>query len=223
MNQQELFKDNLRDSHWLGEVVDIADPNTAGRCRIRVFGKFDLLEVEDIPWAIPANTSAHGSYLVPNLGDVVSIYFDNGNIYTPVYKNQVSVSTEFRQDVLSNTNEPELATSLIYDAEKRFKIFHTQEDGIIITTGVGPDAQPMIRISNGGKIYLNADDIFISSSFNDESEPAVKGQTLTEVLEKIVDTIANHIHLSGTGPVDPKHKLDMRFLKAKLDNIKQQS
>lgn len=223
MNQQELFKDNLRDSHWLGEVVDIADPNATGRCRIRVFGKFDLLEVEDIPWAIPANTSAHGSYLVPNLGDVVSIYFDNGNIYTPVYKNQVSVSTEFRQDVLSNTNEPELATSLIYDAEKRFKIFHTQEDGIIITTGVGPDAQPMIRISNGGKIYLNADDIFISSSFNDESEPAVKGQTLTEVLEKIVDTIANHIHLSGTGPVDPKHKLDMRFLKAKLDNIKQQS
>jgi len=223
MNQKELFKDNLRDTHWLGEVVDIMDPNAVGRCRIKVFGKFDLLETEDIPWAIPANTSAHGSYLVPNLGDVVSVYFDNGNIYTPVYKNQAGVSTEFQQDVLQGTNEPELATSLIYDADKRFKIFHTQEDGIIITTGVGPDSQPMIRISNGNKLYLNADDIFISSSFGDESEPAVKGQTLTEYLEKIVETISKHTHLSGSGPVNPVTKLDMKFLKLKLDNIKQQS
>ena len=57
-NQKELFKDNLRDTHWLGEVVDITDPEMLGRCRIRVFGKFDLLAVEDIPWAIPSNTSA---------------------------------------------------------------------------------------------------------------------------------------------------------------------
>ena len=223
MDQKELFKDNLRDTHWLGEVVDITDPEMLGRCRIRVFGKFDLLEVEDIPWAIPSNTSASGSYMIPNLGEIVSIYFDNGNIYTPVYKNQVNVGKEFWQDVLQGTNEPELATSLIYDAEKRFKIFHTQEDGIIITTGVGPDSQPMIRISNGGKIYLNADDIFISSSFGDESEPAVKGQTLTDYLKKIVETISSHTHLGGSGPVNPVSKLDMRFLKAKLDNIKQKS
>ena len=81
----------------------------------------------------------------------------------------------------------------------------------------------MIRISNGGKIYLNADDIFISSSFGDESEPAVKGQTLTDYLKKIVETISNHTHISGRGPTNPLTKMDMKFLKTKLDNIKQKS
>lgn len=223
MDQKELFKDNLRDTHWLGEVVDTADPNSVGRCRIRVFGKFDLLETEDIPWAIPANTTANGSYMVPNLGDVVSVYFDNGNIYNPVYKNQAIINNEFKQDVLDNTDNPELATSLVYDANKGVKVYHTQEDGLVITTGIGADSAPAIRVSNDGKIYLYSNNIFISSGFSDESEPAVKGQTLTELLEKIVDTIQNHTHMAGAAPMAPNFKLDMAFLKNKLDNIKQQS
>jgi len=35
----------------LGEIVDINDPLKQGRARIRVFGFFDDLEIEDIPWA----------------------------------------------------------------------------------------------------------------------------------------------------------------------------
>ena len=38
MNNSELFRDNLRDSHWLGEVVDIEDPLLQGRARVIVFG-----------------------------------------------------------------------------------------------------------------------------------------------------------------------------------------
>lgn len=223
MNQKELFKDNLRDTHWLGEVVDITDPNAVGRCRIRVFGKFDLLEVEDIPWANPSNTSANGSYLVPNLGDIVSVYFDNGNIYNPIYKNQTVVDATFKEEVLDNTSNPEAVTSLVYDSVKGIRIYHSPENGLVITTGNGPESDPAIRVSNEGKIYLNASDIFIANGFNDESEPAVKGQTLTDYLDKIVETISNHTHISGSGPVNPVTKMDMKFLKLKLDNIKQQS
>ena len=223
MNKQELFKDNLRDSHWLGEVVDTADPNANGRCRVKVFGKFDLLETEDIPWAIPSNSLVSGAYSVPNVGDVVSIYFDNGNIYAPVYKNQVLVDSDLKSEVLDNSSNPENVTSLVYDSTKGIRVYHSPENGLVITTGNGPESDPAIRVSNDGKIYLNASDIFISSGFNDESEPAVKGQTLTEYLNKIVETISNHTHISGSGPTNPITKMDMKFLKAKLDNIKQQS
>lgn len=223
MNQKELFRDNLRDTHWIGEVVDNTDPANSGRCRIRVFGKFDLLEVEDIPWAVPSNNSTIGSYSVPNIGDTVSVYFDNGNIYSPVYKNTVLIDQDLRSEVINTSSSPEAVTSLVYDSTKGIRIYHSPENGLVITTGNGPEADPSIRVTNDGKIYLYADDIFISSSFNDESEPAVKGETLTEYLDKIVDAVANHVHLSGGGPVDPKHKLDMKFLKAKLDNIKQKS
>lgn len=223
MNKQELFQDNLRDTHWLGEVIDNVDPNGSGRCRIRVYGKFDLLEDEDIPWAIPANTSFVGSYSVPNIGEIVSIYFDNGNIYTPVYKNTVRVNSDLKSEVLDNSSNPERVSSLLYDSEKGVRIYHSPENGIVIATGNGPDSDPAIRVSNDGKIYLYANDIYIASSFSDESEPAVKGQTLTDYLNKIVDTISNHVHVSGGGPTDPVTKMDMKFLKAKLDNIKQQS
>jgi len=223
MNKQELFKDNLRDSHWLGEVVDTADPNANGRCRVKVFGKFDLLETEDIPWAIPSNSLVSGAYSVPNVGDVVSIYFDNGNIYAPVYKNQVLVDSDLKSEVLDNSSNPENVTSLVYDSTKGIRVYHSPENGLVITTGNGPESDPAIRVSNDGKIFLNASDIFIASGFNDDSEPAVKGETLRQYLEKIVQTISNHTHISGSGPTNPITKMDMKFLENKLNNIKQQS
>ena len=223
MNQKELFRDNLRDTHWLGEVVDTADPNGSGRCRIRVYGKFDLLEVEDLPWAIPSNNQLTGSYSVPNVGDVVAVYFDNGNIYTPVYKNAVRVNPDLKSEVLDGNATPEAVTSIVYDSVKGVRVYHTPELGLVITTGNGPEEVPAIRVSSDGKIFLSASDIFIANDLNDMSEPAVKGQTLTDMLKKIVDTIADHMHLPGPGPVEPKARLDMKFLKAKLDNIKQES
>lgn len=223
MNKQELFQDNLRDTHWLGEVIDNVDPNGSGRCRIKVYGKFDLLEDEDIPWAIPANTALVGSYSVPNIGEIVSIYFDNGNIYTPVYKNTVRVNSDLKSEVLDNSSNPEKVSSVLYDTDKGIRIYHTQEDGLIITTGNGPKSNPAIRVSSDGKIFLSAADIYIADNLSDTAEPAVKGQTLRDLLEKMVDVLANHTHISGSGPIDPVSIIDMFFLKFKLDNIKQES
>jgi hypothetical protein len=36
---------------YLGKVVDIKDPIYQGRARIEVFGIFDGLPIEDLPWA----------------------------------------------------------------------------------------------------------------------------------------------------------------------------
>ena len=223
MNQNELFKDNLRDTHWLGEVVDTADPNGNGRCRIRVYGKFDLLEVEDMPWAIPSNNQLTGSYSVPNVGDVVAVYFDNGNIYTPVYKNAVRVNPDLKSEVLDGNATPEAVTSVVYDSFKGLRMYHTPDDGLIITTGNGPKSNPAIRVSSDGKIFLSAADIYIADNLSDTAEPAVKGQTLRDLLEKMIDVLANHTHITGAGPIDPVSIIDMFFLKFKLDNIKQES
>ena len=49
LSQDPMMKD------WVGEVVDNEDPEIQFRCRIKVYGLFDDLETEDIPWAFPAN------------------------------------------------------------------------------------------------------------------------------------------------------------------------
>lgn len=41
---------------WVGKVVDVYDPDQAGRVRVRVFGHHDdetNIKDEDLPWALP--------------------------------------------------------------------------------------------------------------------------------------------------------------------------
>ena len=77
---KELVNDNLRETHWLGEVVINEDPLLQGRVRVKVFGKFDKLPDEAIPWATPMNRDHVGAHAVPRVGDIVAVRFDNGNI-----------------------------------------------------------------------------------------------------------------------------------------------
>ena len=120
--KNELYKDNLRDTHWLGEVVDNADPDNFGRCKVKVFGKFDLLDTEAIPWATPMNNDNVGSHHTPNIGDVVAVRFDNGNVYHPEYWFQINQNKELKDEVLDSVGEPENVVSLVYDAKRNIRI-----------------------------------------------------------------------------------------------------
>ena len=42
---------------YLGVIVDVIDPLKQGRAKVKVFGIFDDLPVEDIPWAEPGTAS----------------------------------------------------------------------------------------------------------------------------------------------------------------------
>jgi hypothetical protein len=77
---------------YVGEVVDNQDPNKEGRCRIRVYNVFDEINSNKLPWAIPDFTfigSEVGSFIVPPNGTIVSVYFENGDIYMPRYTTKV--------------------------------------------------------------------------------------------------------------------------------------
>jgi len=223
MDNKEIYKDNNRDTHWIGEVVNNEDPSNLGRCQVKVFGKFDQLPVEAIPWATPMNRDHVGAQSIPRVGDIVAVRFDNGNIYHPEYWFQVNQNTDLKSEVLDNSSAAQDVVSLVYDAERNVRIFWSPEDGLTMTTGKDKDGAPAIRFSNDGEIFLHSKDIYIASSNNDTSEPAVKGQTLKDYLDTLITAIQNHVHVSGMGPIDPKAKLDMTFLKNKLNNIKQQS
>lgn len=214
MNKDELFIDNLRDGHWLGEVVVNADPLNDGRCRIKVFGKFDQLPEAAIPWATPMNRDSVGSHNVPRVGDIVAVRFDNGNLYHPEYWFQIDQNTELKDDVLNASDTPHDVISLVYDAERNLRIYHSPEDGLIITRGSGAKERPLIQIDEEGfikistdtKIFLDAGDIFVSNtgeSGADETEPAVRGQSLQDWLQLWLDDYNTHIHPTGVGPSGP--------------------
>ncbi len=165
--EQELYEDNLKDTVWLGKVVDIADPNKDGRVRVKVFGKFDKLENELIPWAHPGNmitggsATGSGSHSVPKLDSVVCVRFDNGNIHEPCYFNIHHLSDDLKTEIEGSY---ENAHSLIYDTvtEGGLKVFFTEEKGLMldyqeVQFNIKNDKSVFITNPNGDTIELKDD------------------------------------------------------------------
>lgn len=218
---KELEKDNIRETHWLGEVVDNQDPRNLGRCRVKVYGKFDLLENESIPWATPMNRDFVGAHHTPRIGDIVAVRFDNGNIYHPEYWFQINQNKELKSDVLDNSSAPHDVISLVYDAERNIRIYYSPEDGLVMTSGDSKDSQPMIRFSTDGNIFLNSDNIYIASSKDDTSQPAVKGQALHDILDSIINDLKTHVHPASGAPMLPSTSINLSITQKKLKSIKQ--
>lgn len=134
--RESLSKDNLH-ADWVGEVVDNKDPDKLGKCRVRVFGKFDDLDVDSIPWAIPAGSnvfaggSKHGagSLSVPKVGAKVRVRFSGGNIYSPEYVSIQDVN-EALIDEISDSYEN--ATVLFFDEDEKVKVVYTVSKGLEI-------------------------------------------------------------------------------------------
>ncbi|MFW6219511.1 MAG: phage baseplate assembly protein V [bacterium] len=94
---------------YAGKVVDNKDPGKLGRCRIRVFSLFsEDINDNDLPWALPDFGfigSLKGSFIVPPVGAIVSVYFELGDRYLPRYVNKIIDETNMPSD--KNTDYPD--------------------------------------------------------------------------------------------------------------------
>lgn len=131
-----MISDDLMNMHFIGEIVDINDPEKRGRAKVKVYGKFDELDDEDLPWAEQSmgftfgSDGGSGSLSVPKLGAVVNVYFDNGNIYTPFYYNILESSLPMLNEISSSY---EGAHSLLFDTDEDLKIYYTREKGLTLS------------------------------------------------------------------------------------------
>jgi hypothetical protein len=83
--QTHKFHGNYR-----GVVVSNNDPMSAGRVQIRVFGVYDNIPDDHLPWAQYADsfmggTMNVGGFFVPDVASNVWVFFENGDHMTPVY------------------------------------------------------------------------------------------------------------------------------------------
>ena len=158
-----------------------------------------------------------GMHHTPNIGTVVAVRFDNGNIYHPEYWFQIDQNKDLKADILDESGSPQNVISLVYDAERNVRIYHSEEKGLIITRGSGRLERPIIQLDQDGIIKISADDtifldasnIFISNDgegedgadkISDDSQPAVRGLSLEEFLANFIADYKAHIHPTGVGP-----------------------
>lgn len=92
-----------------GVVEDNNDPERNGRCKIRVMGLYDGILTEYLPWALPDFNfvgSAKGSFIVPENGAVVNVYYDDGDIYQPRYFSKTLDLKNFSFEADKNEDYP---------------------------------------------------------------------------------------------------------------------
>lgn len=206
---------------YLGRVVDIKDPLYQGRAKIDVFGFFDGIPVEDLPWAEQiagmsfGGTFGGGNISIPRVGTVVAVHFENNNYYKLTY-HYIKEFDQALLDELKQENSYEGTHALIYDSEAQpgiLKIGYTRKNGLQFQLG---DATIQLDTQNAGtdkeklriKIKMNDDEIRMEKS-GGKQKVIVKSNNIElgeEAVEKLIlgnkflQLFNSHTHPTGVGP-----------------------
>jgi len=199
----------------LGEIVDINDPLKQGRARIRVFGFFDELEIEDIPWAEQisglsfSSARGNGNISIPRVGAIVNVQFDGANYYKCFYEFEKESSSALLEEI---SDSYEGAQSIWYDVEAEpgtLKLFYTKKKGMVLSLG---DAKIQLDTQDGGnlriviemgkdQIKMENSKVIINSNNIELGEGATQAVIRGDAFKQFFDT---HVHAgAGSPPVVP--------------------
>lgn len=210
--QNGRFSEDLGNKDWLGYIVDSNDELKMGRCKVRIFEKFDELKDEELPWAFPTyspffaggESKGCGSFSYPKPNTLVRVRFQNGDLYSPEY---------FMVQDLNDKMQKETAVSyencqvVVYDEDEDVKIIYTKAKGLIIwhkKSHMTIDAATHITIEHSGSpsimtyidgvITIKSNDEITSKSnvINEKADTNINEQAGTKIYNK-----APTIHLDS--------------------------
>jgi Type VI secretion system/phage-baseplate injector OB domain/CHAP domain len=126
-----MDRNKLRDTVFIGVVEDNQDPGRHGRVKVRVASVYDDIPTSDIPWARPWKDLNGNQFNVPEVGKVVSVVFDDGDIYTPeyIYAQHYNINLETKLSKLSDSTYTSMK-GLMFD--HKTQIFSNDDDGLVI-------------------------------------------------------------------------------------------
>lgn len=198
---------NHFEEYW-GEVVDVNDPQKAGRVRVRVESVFDSIPTENIPFATPRYVDSQ-SYDRPFLGEIVQVYFLHNDVKNPqwfrIRKSDTGVSDENYDSytVLKNKDLSKYGLdgglNISYTAERGLNVSLTRDNNLSEIL-IGNDNTIDIYNSNyGRRIHVSNENISLGS-LNRSQQPAVNGDDNKKSLDylnstdkKISETIQKHL------------------------------
>jgi hypothetical protein len=116
---------------YLGVVEDNQDPEKSGRLKIKVLDVFDDMPKEDIPWAAPWKDLNGNEFNVPEIGKVLIVVFDQGDLNKPefIFSEHYNINLETKLKSLSDVDYISMK-SLIYD--HRTQIYVNESEGLKI-------------------------------------------------------------------------------------------
>ena len=121
--------DYFNNKVFLGVVEDNVDPDRQNKCRVRVINVFDGLPTEDLPWASPFKDHNGIACSLPEVGKVVSIEFENGDIYLPVYRYSEHYNVNL-QEKLKALSDDDYTTMKALLFDHKTQIYVNESEGL---------------------------------------------------------------------------------------------
>lgn len=198
---------NHFEEYW-GEVVDINDPQQAGRVRVKVVSVFDEIPTENIPFATPRYVDSQ-SFDRPFLGEIVQVYFLHNDIKNPqwfrIRKSDMNITTDDYESYTLIKNK-DLSQ---YGLDGKLNIGYTKTKGINISLErdgknseiiIGNDNTIELNNPNYGRsIHISNESISLGSQTKSQ-QPAVNGDDnhtaldmLNDTDKKVSETIQKHL------------------------------
>lgn len=195
--------------NYRGIVEDDEDPFQAGRVKVRVFGMFDELPIEALPWAQYADpfmggAANAGGIWVPDKGTHVWVFFENGEHDQPVYFAGAPARVHFPQQA-TKSDQPSSRSrgDIKYPRNKAFR----SRSGHVIELD-DTEGNSRIRISHksgtqqiifdNGDVYERVVGNKTSVVYGDSFE-YVKGNKILSALSN-VDIRSTRMDLNSSAP-----------------------
>lgn len=170
---------------YIGVVEENQDPKKLGRCRVRVIDIFDNIPKDDIPWASPWKDLSGNEFNVPDIGKILTVIFESGNIYKPeyIYAEHFNINLENKLKNLSNDDYLSMK-SLFFDHSTQ--IYRNNSEGLRLD-----HEYTNINLDKNGNILLNLRDnkSIITLGSKDSDEEAVLGTTFMEWFDTFVENL----------------------------------
>jgi len=92
MKQLNTDDTDIYGQRFVGRVEAYDTTDMTDKIQIMVYGVFDDLPPDALPWASPIDENMSGnSMILPEIGSLVSVYFEQDDIYRPFYTKKVKV------------------------------------------------------------------------------------------------------------------------------------
>jgi hypothetical protein len=204
MQKPDFLLKDLSESDWIGVVTNNNDPLFSGRCQIRVFRLMDGIDAQQLPWAVPINSTffggdGAGSLSVPKIGQFVRVQFNNGDIYAPEYTTIQNIDTALIEAIKEDYDGTHV---LAFDPDEELNIIYQRALGIqIFYRGsfiqIAPDSMITIQHANQDSlIQLEGDKCYITT----KNEVNISAGARVEVTADEVVASGNQQTKIGPGP-----------------------
>ena len=178
---------------FVAVVEDNKDPKRIGRCKCRVLNVFDDIPTADLPWASPWKDLNGNQFIVPEVGKVVSVVFDDGNIYKPeyIFAEHYNKNLESKLASLTTAEAYTSMRAVMYD--HKTQIFSNDEDGLMIDYKFNN-----INIKESS-ININLKDNFANLNLGASicDQRAILGDNFMRWFDKFLTTITLNGHLGN--------------------------